>query len=556
MKNVVVYTAIFGGYDFLYEPEIIPDNVDYICFTDNKDMKSDIWDVRYVLPLYEDSTRNARKYKLLVHRYLEEYDISIWVDGNFLVRGDVNELIDKYLLDRNFACYDHKNCMLDPRGCVYQEAEAILRFGEINMEKSPESGTLNYKDNPKLIQRQMERYIDMRYPRNNGLIVSGILFRKHNEKDVKITMEKWWEELKYGSKRDQLSFDYSAWKTDLKFNYIGGDIRDCRHFLIKEKHKAKIKVRDNHEPINLEYFLNMELQQGGGGKEVVLNDRTLKTVKEVVDFWTDKDIYQIQTQLIPSNWQYFNCMVAEFKKNVEDHHKLGWSKLNKEYFDSLEDMSDGEIEIFLKNNPVEFENGFIKHSYHRAVAMIGRLIQNKKYIPFYMKQEQIYDKSALTDNKHRIKYNVKDITLPEQLNIPRGDFTICQSGILALMGIRQNDDLDIIISSEARNQIFDGNENFIRRGNLEIFEKDKSKFRIFDAHGDDDLIENYSFQSGGYNFLEPRFYFSRKRKDRNKDIEDWKGIRRFFEMESYKGYPFNRLTLEQWGMEWASDDIH
>ena len=79
--------------------------------------------------------------------------------------------------------------------------------------------------------------------------------------------------------------------------------------------------------------------------------------------------------------------------------------------------------------------------------------------------------------------------------------------------------------------------------------KDKSKFMVFDAQGDDDLIENYSFQVGGYNFLEPRFYFSRKRKDRDKDIKDWEGIRRFFEMESYKGYPFNKLTLEQWGYE-------
>ena len=53
-------------------------------------------------------------------------------------------------------------------------------------------------------------------------------------------MEKWWEELKYGSKRDQLSFDYAAWKTQLKFNYFNGDIRsdgytfEVRHKKIKK----------------------------------------------------------------------------------------------------------------------------------------------------------------------------------------------------------------------------------------------------------------------------------------------------------------------------------
>ena len=52
-------------------------------------------------------------------------------------------------------------------------------------------------------------------------------------------------------------------------------------------------------------------------------------------------------------------------------------------------MSDDELEIFLKNNPVEFDNGFIRHSYHRACAMIGRLINGKKYIPFYMHKDRI-----------------------------------------------------------------------------------------------------------------------------------------------------------------------
>jgi hypothetical protein len=230
--NRVIYTAIFGDYDYLETPKYVPDGFDFICFTDTN-LESDFWDVRKVIPLYKDSTRNARRYKLLPHRYLSEYDISIWMDGNFLIRNDVNEMIDKYLSDRNFACHDHKNCQLDPRGCVYQEAEAIFHLGNNDPNKK-------FKDDPKLIQRQMGRYMDMHYPRNNGLIVSGILLRKHNEEDVKITMEKWWEELKYGSKRDQLSFDYSAWKTDLKFNYISGDIRDNKYFyLLSHNHQKK-----------------------------------------------------------------------------------------------------------------------------------------------------------------------------------------------------------------------------------------------------------------------------------------------------------------------------
>ena len=84
-------------------------------------------------------------------------------------------------------------------------------------------------------------------------------------------------------------------------------------------------------------------------------------------------------------------MMAGFRHDVADHHELGLDNLTKEYYDSLKPMTDEEILEFNKKNPVEFDNGFIKHSYHRAYAMIGRLIKGKKYIPFYMIKNQIYD---------------------------------------------------------------------------------------------------------------------------------------------------------------------
>jgi len=542
MNKQVIYTAIFGGYDNITEPSFIPDGWDIVCFTDT-DIKSDVWDVRKVLPLYEDPTRNARKYKILPHRFLSEYDYSIWIDGNILVRNNVNELVDEYLSDCNIAMMNHEKNVLDPRNCVYEEANTILHFGQVNG---------NYKDNPDLIGNQMGKYKLDSYPTNNGLAVTMEVLRKHNESDVVMTMEKWWEELKYNSKRDQLSFNYSAWKTDLNFVWMDGDSRDNKYFLHTGKHKGKNKIIDNdYEPINLEYFLKMELQPGGGGKEVVLNNKTLKTVGEVIEFWRDEqNVKDVQNHLNPNNWQYFNCMMGEFRKGVADHHKIGWDKLTKKYFESLEPMTDDEIEKFLSNNPVDFDNGYIRHSYHRACAMVGRLIHGKSYIPFYMKKEKIYDVPRDKDRIHRVLPLIRNVSILDILDLPKSEYTITQSGILALMGIRTNDDIDIIISSKARKDLFNDTQQFLRFNNgVEIFEPNKSKFLKFGALDDDDLINNYSFQVDGYNFLEPRFYFSRKRKDRDKDITDWEGIRKFFEIESYKGYPFNRLTLEQWGYE-------
>jgi hypothetical protein len=213
-------------------------------------------------------------------------------------------------------------------------------------------------------------------------------------------------------------------------------------------------------------------------------------------------------------------------------------------------MTDEEVLEFNKNNPVEFDNGFIRHSYHRACAMVGRLASGKSYLPFYMERGQIYDNPRKHDGKHRVKPLINNLKGISNVSIPSGEFTICQSGILALMGIRQNDDIDIIISSEARNQLFGGNNNFMRERGAEIFEPNRGKFKIFNAQGDDDLIENYSFTIDGYRFLEPRFYFSRKNRHTDRDKSDWDGMRKFFEMGSHKGYPFNQLSEEQWGVEY------
>ena len=110
MKKVI-YTTIIGKYDTLEEPKFIPKDYDFICFTDQKINKpNSIWEIRQVLPLYEDNTRTARKYKILPHRFLPEYDISIWTDGNEIIVGDINKLQEKYLNTTNMAVYNHMSC--------------------------------------------------------------------------------------------------------------------------------------------------------------------------------------------------------------------------------------------------------------------------------------------------------------------------------------------------------------------------------------------------------------------------------------------------------------
>ena len=64
----------------------------------------------------------------------------------------------------------------------------------------------------------MTKYQTEGYPEHNGLVVQMEVLRRHNETDVVDSMEDQWVELKYNSKREQLSFNYIAWKNDLKFS--------------------------------------------------------------------------------------------------------------------------------------------------------------------------------------------------------------------------------------------------------------------------------------------------------------------------------------------------
>ena len=52
----------------------------------------------------------------------------------------------------------------------------------------------------------------------------------HDER-VENVMETWWEEVLNGSKRDQLSFNYSCWKND--FVYDTSDLFSCENEYVK-----------------------------------------------------------------------------------------------------------------------------------------------------------------------------------------------------------------------------------------------------------------------------------------------------------------------------------
>ena len=355
---------------------------------------------------------------------------------------------------------------------------------------------------------------------------------------------------------------YNTYTRETAGSRVDGDYLESpkffSNFMAHKNYETFVRHLLGTVPISLEYFLDMELQHGSGGKEIIHNDKKIKTVREAVEYFSNmENIKNSANKLTIKNHQYWNCMWAEFRRNVENHHKRGWENMTKEYYDSLEPMTDDDIRVALVDDPVKFFGGFLKHGYHRAVSMIGRLINGKEYIPFYMPAGEVFKGNV----ENPLKY-INYIELMDVMGFPKEEYAICNSAILAVMGVdarkNKNGDLDLVFSSKLRKMIEEQNIELPKE--IHPFPPNSDKFRFFGCEDDDDLVYNYSVDIHGYNFAEPRFYFSRmhmvkpsahRSLEENRKIKEAgkKGVDEFIKKKSYQGYPFDLITEEEWGFD-------
>lgn len=194
-NKIAIYTAFTGDYDTLKKPDVVDEKCDYICFTDNKDIESDFWEIRYMEDSTLDNNRKAKQYKILPHKYIPEYKYSFWLDGTFKIKGSIREYIYKYIKANSpMLCVVHTE-----RDCVYKEymaSKIIPRYPRA------------------IMQKQVESYRDEGFPEEYGLGVMGAIFRKHNDEKIIKLMDDWWDENIKFTNQDQLSFAYVCWKND------------------------------------------------------------------------------------------------------------------------------------------------------------------------------------------------------------------------------------------------------------------------------------------------------------------------------------------------------
>lgn len=207
--NKVCYTAIFGDYEELKEPSIIPEGWEFICFTDQP-LKSDVWNIIH-MNVFDTPQRTARWVKIMGWI---DWQYSMWVDASFQINIDLNGWWDTRFKSP-FSSARHPL-----RSDIYAEARSCI----VN----------NRGDNGK-VQLQEDKYRSLSFPMHTGIITSGIMMRENTPECIKLH-EAWWKELSEQSVRDQLSFAFVSHNSPLVHTYQWDYSQSKEFIYTKHKH--------------------------------------------------------------------------------------------------------------------------------------------------------------------------------------------------------------------------------------------------------------------------------------------------------------------------------
>lgn len=204
MKGVI-YTAIFGGHDQLKpQPHAGAPCVAFVRTVPRRSPAP--WQVIPRSRSQETARREARWHKAMPHVLFPDHDCSLWIDGSIELTADFlfSSLAERYLgrYDAVFFAHSH-------RRCLYEEAEICMRFN---------------LDDPRTIEAQIARYREAGFPRQQGLLETGMILRRHTPAIARLN-EAWWQETLSGSHRDQISLPYVLRATGIDYALFPQSIR-------------------------------------------------------------------------------------------------------------------------------------------------------------------------------------------------------------------------------------------------------------------------------------------------------------------------------------------
>lgn len=216
MNKIIIYTVITGNYDSIKQPLVVEEGVEYILFTNNREIReAGVWKVVQI-PSEEWTGRTARennillsrKVKMLPHKYLPEgAEWSLYIDADMVIKRPLTELLNNLHSKTLFAAFRHSYCK-----SVQDEIADLLAKNMVQ---------------PEQVKEQWQKYKEWGFRDDLGISENGLLIRKHNNQYIQSLMELWWKEYQQGCLRDQVSLMPCMYKADFMpyFQFIEKNIR-------------------------------------------------------------------------------------------------------------------------------------------------------------------------------------------------------------------------------------------------------------------------------------------------------------------------------------------
>jgi len=191
--RIVVYSAIFGGYDAVFPIKSKDANVDHVLISDGDVPRGSGWTLQR--PPAEVATFDAggknRWCKFFPQRIFPDYDVSVYVDGNIQLLTPINPLLLAFQSKGvDLGLFKHPE-----RQSITEELEACLAPGKLSAEAA------------QLVSERLVQYEASADLVRRPLTENGVLFRRHASPALDDAMVLWWEEFQRVG-RDQIALPW------------------------------------------------------------------------------------------------------------------------------------------------------------------------------------------------------------------------------------------------------------------------------------------------------------------------------------------------------------
>jgi len=208
-EEMILFTAVFGKPDVLFDPLRLPPDVEAVCWTDMDFVGDTAWQMSKICLDGLSPVKRNRKVKIWFPPIFGGYRYSLYVDSTVRLLVDPRESIRFLEPGSDIAAFPAFD-----RDCLYAEASEVIRRG---------------LDAPDVVRQQVTRYRREGILPPTGLWACTVILRRHTDL-MRQFCQDWWAEVEAFSCRDQISFPYVVARHGIRVSPLPGTVF-CNDFV-------------------------------------------------------------------------------------------------------------------------------------------------------------------------------------------------------------------------------------------------------------------------------------------------------------------------------------